>query len=253
MTTMEEKLAHSLTAESLELIPFLPYLLQDIWELGSIPKDVEHLLSRHDLVDSSAKILDLACGKGAVSIHLAGVFGCNVKGIDILPEFIDYAKNKAYEFGLSDVCKFIVEDINLSVDNEKNFDIVVFGAVGDVLGDRVETLSKLKRTIKPKGYCVIDDAYSLIQTDMKYPSRKQWIKDLDTAGFELVDEVIGDLDTVRDIDRFNQACIENRAEELKQAYPMQAEMFASYVRSQQAECDELENALTCFTWLLRSI
>jgi hypothetical protein len=88
---------------------------------------------------------------------------------------------------------------------------------------------------------------------MKYPSRKQWIKDLDTAGFELVDEVIGDLDTVRDIDRFNQACIENRAEELKQAYPMQAEMFASYVRSQQAECDELENALTCFTWLLRSI
>jgi SAM-dependent methyltransferase len=253
MPTMEEKLAQSLTAESLELIPYLPYLVQDIWELGSIPQDVEHLLSSHILVDSSTKILDLACGKGAVSVHLAEVFGCKVKGIDILTEFIDFAANKAHECGVDDLCDFIVEDINNSVENEKDFDIVIFGAVGDVLGGRVETLLKLKRTIKQAGYCVIDDAYNATRTDAKYPSREQWIKDLHVAGFELVDEMIGDLNTLKDIDRFNQACIVNRAEELKKEYPTKAEMFASYIRSQQAECDELENELICFTWLLRSI
>lgn len=29
------KLAASLTAETTDLLPFLPYLLQDFWELGS--------------------------------------------------------------------------------------------------------------------------------------------------------------------------------------------------------------------------
>ena len=30
----EEKLARSLSAETTELLPFLPYLLQDLWALG---------------------------------------------------------------------------------------------------------------------------------------------------------------------------------------------------------------------------
>jgi hypothetical protein len=38
MSTVEEKLAKSLTAESTELIPYLPYLLQDLWELRLIPQ-----------------------------------------------------------------------------------------------------------------------------------------------------------------------------------------------------------------------
>jgi hypothetical protein len=61
------------------------------------------------------------------------------------------------------------------------------------------------------------------------------------------------LQELKAIDRFNQTCIEHRAEELKKKYPVKAELFASYVRSQQAECDELENDLICFTWLLKSI
>jgi len=34
MLDVKEKLAKSLTAETTELIPYLPYLLQDLWELG---------------------------------------------------------------------------------------------------------------------------------------------------------------------------------------------------------------------------
>ena len=34
MAIIEEKLARSLTADSTQLIPYLPYLLQDLWELG---------------------------------------------------------------------------------------------------------------------------------------------------------------------------------------------------------------------------
>jgi len=38
MSNVEEKLAKSLTAESIESIPYLPDLLQDLWEPSSSPK-----------------------------------------------------------------------------------------------------------------------------------------------------------------------------------------------------------------------
>ncbi|HCX6197992.1 TPA: SAM-dependent methyltransferase, partial [Listeria monocytogenes] len=35
----ERKLAASLTSQSIEILPFIPYFLQDFFELGSSPKD----------------------------------------------------------------------------------------------------------------------------------------------------------------------------------------------------------------------
>lgn len=87
MSKVEEKLAKSLTAESTELIPFLPNLLCDLWELGSSPKDVICLITKHIADPKGIRVLDLACGKGAVSVMTAKEIGCFVKGIDILPEF----------------------------------------------------------------------------------------------------------------------------------------------------------------------
>jgi hypothetical protein len=45
METVDDKLARSLTAESIELIPYLPHLLQDLWELGSSPKDMLEMIT----------------------------------------------------------------------------------------------------------------------------------------------------------------------------------------------------------------
>ncbi len=135
MSDVEEKLAKSLTAESVELIPYLPYLLQDLWELGSSPKDMVHLISKNIIISEKTKVLDLACGKGAVSIKLAKELGCQVKGIDIMQDFIENAKKKAREFKVETLCEFIVGDINQYVEVEKGYDIVILGAVGEVLGN----------------------------------------------------------------------------------------------------------------------
>ncbi|MGI6331289.1 MAG: SAM-dependent methyltransferase [Zhaonellaceae bacterium] len=176
MQTVEEKLAKSLTAESIELIPYLPYLLQDLWELGSSPKDMLDLITRHLRVSKQTKVLDLACGKGAVSIHLARRLGCLVKGIDIIPEFIGFAINKAQEFGVEELCEFKVGDITESVKTEKDYDIVVYGAVGNVLGNWEETIILLKNSVKKGGYIIIDDAYRNDKSNAKYLSREQWLK-----------------------------------------------------------------------------
>ncbi|MCL1847701.1 MAG: class I SAM-dependent methyltransferase, partial [Coriobacteriia bacterium] len=145
-----EKLARSLSWETMDLLPFIPYLLQDFWELGGDPEVMIELIEKHVSISERTRVLDLACGKGAVAVKLAQRLGIRVKGIDLTPEFIEHAVLKAKEFEVADLCEFLLGDINEAVTAEKDYDCVIYGAVGpEVLGGPVETLSKLKTTVRP--------------------------------------------------------------------------------------------------------
>ncbi|MDO7787148.1 hypothetical protein, partial [Desulforamulus aquiferis] len=164
-----------------------------------------------------------------------------------------YAKSKAEEYSVEKICEFIVEDINQSVRVERDYDIVILGAVGDVLGNSIETILKLKSTIKKRGYIIIDDAYSGEGSEERYPSKKQWHQVFQQTGVKLIAEkAINDFELV-EINRINQAHIVRRANELKILYPEQMNIFEGYIRSQQAECEELESEITGVTWLLQVI
>lgn len=253
MGTVEEKLAKSLTAESIELIPYLPYLLQDLWELGSSPQDILDLITKQIQVSKETRVLDLACGKGAVSVNLAKELGCMVKGIDLIPEFIAFAVHKAQEFGVGELCEFVVGDITESVQTEKGYDLVILGAVGDVLGNAEETVTLLKNTVKKGGYLIIDDTYGNDETNPKYPTREQWLTIFDNSGVRLIDEKIIEDDELVSLNNQQQALIVKRANELKEKSPEKAHLFDSYIHSQQAECDELENEISGVTMLLQVI
>jgi len=111
----KEQLSHSLSAETTELLPFLPYLLQDFWELGSDPDVMADMIGKHISISDKTRVLDLACGKGAVSVKVAHKLRVKVKGIDLMPEFIEYARQKANEFDVDDLCEFVLGDINEAV------------------------------------------------------------------------------------------------------------------------------------------
>lgn len=251
MSNVEEKLVKSLTGGTTAIIPYLPYLLQDLWEMGSSPQEINHLISSHIPVSEKTRILDLACGKGAVSISLAKSFGCQIKGIDIVPEFIDYALKKANEYGVEKLCQFEVQDINKSVENERDYDMVVLAAIGDVLGNVPETIARLKSTVHQNGYLLIDDAYSNQDGHKFYCSREQWLAAFRDAGVRLIAERTIDDQTMESVNQYNQTCIEKRARELQAAHPDQADLFADYIQRQQAECEELQNDVTAVIWLLQ--
>ncbi|HGL5504371.1 SAM-dependent methyltransferase [Clostridioides difficile] len=101
--TVKEKLAESLTSD---ILPYLPYLLQDFWELGSSPEQMLQLFRKHIPFNEDTKVLDLACGKGAVSVKLAKELNIHIKGVDLIPEFIDYARRKAIEYKVDALCDF---------------------------------------------------------------------------------------------------------------------------------------------------
>ncbi|MCK5453172.1 MAG: class I SAM-dependent methyltransferase, partial [Calditrichia bacterium] len=91
---MNEKLEKSLS-ESLEtnpnFLPYLPELLQDLWELGSSPDKIIELIRPLELNAGDTRILDLGCGKGAVSILLVKTFGFQAIGVDGCQPFLDEA------------------------------------------------------------------------------------------------------------------------------------------------------------------
>lgn len=253
----QEKLAKSLTAESTELLPFLPYLLQDIWELGSNPAEMISLISKYMIITENTSFLDLACGKGAVSIQLARALHVKVKGIDIIPEFINDAVTKSMEMEVSALCQFSVGDIAQAVGSERNHDGVIYGAVGDVLGTPEDVILKLKGTLKPSGFIIYDDAYlkdaqaSSVKFEHDYLTYQQWLTVFDRTGVQLIDRIVPDPGEENENDE-NTRRIAARANELSIQYPEKRKLFESYVQSQMNECDDLENSIVGVTWLLQA-
>lgn len=143
------------------------------------------------------RVLDLACGKGAVSVKLAQKLGVRVKGLDLTPAFVEYARQKAEEFGVQELLEFAVEDVNAAVREERGYDCVIFGSASNVLGSPGETLAKLRETIRPGGYILIDESYLPDEEGQKeikykncdYLTEGQWATLFREAGLELVEAV----------------------------------------------------------------
>ena len=257
----QEKLACSLTAETTELLPFLPYLLQDFWELGSDPDVISGLIEKNVRLLEDTRILDLACGKGAVSVKAAQKLRVKIKGIDLFTEFIDYAREKAQEYNVADLCEFAVGDINEAVKTEAGYDCVILGAASDVLGSPAETLHKLKAVTKQGGYILIDEGYlsdEITRTDVKWRgdaflTKREWLDLFEEAGLELIETISeSDIaDTNNPDSTEGMAYITARANELIEKHPDKRAMFEGYIHSQQNEYDDIDNDLVCVTWILR--
>jgi len=255
----KEKLAASLSADTTELLPFLPYLLQDFWELGSDPDVMANLIKKYVDISNKTKILDLACGKGAVSVKAAQKLRVKVKGIDLTPEFIKCAEEKAKEFNVDDLCEFLIGDINDAVKTESDYDCVVFGAAGtDVLGGPPEALIKLKSTVKSGGYILIEEGYipeDVKQEDIKFNAGayfplQYWLNLFKEVGLELVETASGHSEGNLD-SKTGLAAITKRANELIKKHPNKKDIFNKYVINQQNEYNDIDNSLECVTWCLR--
>jgi 2-polyprenyl-3-methyl-5-hydroxy-6-metoxy-1,4-benzoquinol methylase len=64
---LEKSIVESLDGPITEIFPYLPYILQDIWEIGADPDTMLQIIDRN-IEKRPLKILDLGCGKGAISM-----------------------------------------------------------------------------------------------------------------------------------------------------------------------------------------
>jgi SAM-dependent methyltransferase len=251
--TLENCVANSLDGNSGELLPFFPYLLQDLWEIGAEPETMIRLV-KENVPAKKLKILDLGCGKGAISVNMAKELDCMVLGIDAIPEFIDEAKTWAEKYDVQQKCTFLVGDIRQKINELQGFDLVVLGAIGPVLGNIQETLTLISGMLATDGYILLDDSYLPISSNISYnrcPCENDFFQQIDSAGFEIIEESIFDRSSIETTDDEIFSDIERRAKELSLQFPDKKALFDGYVESQRFEYQMLKEVLVSGTWLLK--
>lgn len=257
MKSVEESVVIAMDGADKELFTYLPYILQDVWEIGSDPEIIIEIIKKHIINDhSNLKILDLGCGKGAVSIKVAEQFGCHCHGIDAISEFIDCANKKAVEYNVNNLCLFEVADIREKIKTLKEYDIVILGSIGPVFGNHYTTLSLINKHLKPNGLIILDDGYIDDGSSYTHPLiQKQGaiLKQIQSAGMMLSDEMVINKDDISeaDDDIFNK--LKNRCMELISKYPEKRQLFEDYIQKQIEENEVLENKIICSAMVIKKI
>ena len=103
-----------------------------------------------------AKILELCCGSGRLTVPLAQK-GYDITGVDIMPSMLKRAKSKAIEEGMN--IKFIESDIR-ELDLQEAFDLVFipFNSIHHLYTneDFTKVLSNVTTHLKPQGKFIFD-------------------------------------------------------------------------------------------------
>jgi SAM-dependent methyltransferase len=253
MKTIEESVVSAMDGSDKELYPFLPYILQDLWEIGADPDTMIRLTGNYFENHVDLKVLDLGCGKGAVSVKLSQKLGCTCYGIDAVPEFIAFARQKAIEYNVNNLCTFETGDIRKKVKDLKGFDVVILGSIGPVFGDYYTTLSLLANCINENGIFIIDDAYIDDSNDYTHSflcGKSTLLHQINKAGMKLIENVIADKGDIKEsndtiFDNFKKRCLE-----LIEKYPDKRNLFYDYIRQQEIENNILENKVIATTMVI---
>ena len=251
---LDESVARAMEAD-VRLLPLLPELLSDLWELGPSAEQVVAALESVD-VGPDATVLDLACGKGAVAVALAERLGVRVEGIDAFQPFLQAARALAAERGVSHRCRFEQGDIRHLLGQERQCDVALLLSVGPVLGTYAQTIAGLRSLVRPGGYIVIEDGFladGVAHPPLAdgYAGHSETLGQLTACRDVLVQEIVCPAEQARAVNRRNTDLIRRRASLLKASHPAVEELLDEYVARQERETQILGADVVCAIWVLR--
>lgn len=251
---LKEIVLESLDGFDQELYPYISYLLQDLWEIGSSSKKLIEIIKKNNLHNEKLKIIDIACGKGGISIPIAKEFNAEVFGIDAMPEFIEEAKRKSKEWEVEHLCCFKHGDAREEIKKLRGYNFAMLASVGPVLGDVSQTLKTLESCLSNKGYVLLDDAYlpdNAVSDYSRCLRETEFFKQIEESNFTVIDKTVHSPEDTAENDEYIYLMIEKRVKELSTKHPDKIELFESYLASQKKENYSLENDLLCVLVLLQ--
>lgn len=244
-----------------EIVPFIPELLADLWALGVPPGVVVDLVRPLDLPPQTTRVLDLGCGKGAISITLARKLGFRTEGVDFFPPFIEEARKRAEELGLSGICRFIEGDIREVVKKGGDYDLTTLIWVGGVLGSPRESMGKIRQMVHAGGYMVYADGY--LRDDARVDSSDvhtahgtrmtygEIVQELISQGDTIVREAIVPEDQTRSLYADYIDSLRKGTEKIALKHPEHVRALEDHVAEQEKMCRALESAVVPAVWLLK--
>ena len=238
-----------------DLVPHLAELLADLWELGSSPPLIASWLGELGLPPGTTRVLDLGCGKGAVSLTLARDLGFHVHGVDLYEPFDREARHRAAEWGLTSLCRFEGGDLREVVRTAEGYDVVVYASVG-ALGRLDDCVRALRGCVRGGGYLLIENGYlapgaAPAAGSGNLADHDESHRRLTAHGDALLREQALDPAEMRAIDERYIRSISARAEALAKARPADADLVRGYVERQRGAASAWERSSVSATWLLQ--
>lgn len=255
---LAQSIAESMDAEY-DLVPFLADLLADLEDLGARAEDVLRIVAEAGLqagLQAGARVLDMGSGKGAAAIAIAQQYEVDVLGLDAHPDFVTHANQRAQLAGVQNRCRFEVADVAL-FEPAGERDLLLYLAMGDLLGDTGQTLGALRRHVAPGGHILIDDAYLATPTQAEaatleaYAPRASVAEELEQFGDAIVATITVDGPDTHDHYRRVTDLLRGRAHALAAAYPEVAEAALLFADEQTSQLAYLDSPVTGALWLLR--
>ena len=159
----------------------MPELLADINVLGA---DAELIVAalRELGVAGQSTVVDLGRGKGGVAIAIAASLGCQVIGIELFEPFIAIARRAAEAVGVERLCRFVHGGIGDLAETLPPADVVVYAALGDVLGPLDMTMALIRCYARPDGYVIVNDSYLRDGDAARFPGFEHYADLAETRG-----------------------------------------------------------------------
>lgn len=257
MKSTSESIASSMDCEDIDLVNYLPYILQDFKSIGADPEVIANLVKKHMKNYPSLKVLDLGCGKGTVSTELAKELNCFCHGIDAVDGFISEARTFAKEKGVDDNCFFETADIRTKTSELKDYDVIIFASTGPLFGDYESSIKGVLPALAKDGIIIMDDWYKKDNDKFEHPglvTKTEILRQATSAGAELLDEFIHE-QSAEIGDGYSQEYenLKKRCLELSEMHPEKRDMFISYISKQSEEYDVLRNKVICSAMVFKKI
>jgi SAM-dependent methyltransferase len=125
------------------------------------PGELERFASHLELA-AGVRLLDVACGTGGLSVHLAQVTGCDVTGVDLEESGLDNGRRLAREAGLETRARFARVDAGRRLPFAGgSFDAVVCIDALNHLPGRASVFADWTRVLTPGGRLLFTDPVTM--------------------------------------------------------------------------------------------
>ncbi len=110
-------------------------------------------------IGDAREVLNVGCGIGTGSVHIARKYACHVVGVDLSPRMIEWSRRRAAEERVTAKTEFRVADVLELPFEAGRFDVVFAESVLIFVEDKARAIGECVRVTKPGGYVGLNEGY----------------------------------------------------------------------------------------------